>query len=195
MKRFVILLMLIVFMWGCQEKEIVSLTEVNHLNETADEMQDRDYDYFFQVEIDTSRKDVKVIEIRHYKDGEIIDRPLLFMKTNENRDGIPPIQYVYIGYQFENCQGSYQNVDSLKVTSYFYGPATETIDEYPALIFESIDDQVECQRNQIEYCQIIEEKNQRYYICPIFLEKNVNQDLSIQEMIDQGYEMIVLEIR
>ena len=74
MKRFVILLMLIVFMWGCQEKEIVSLTEVNHLNETADEMQDRDYDYFFQVEIDTSRKDVKVIEIRHYKDGEIIDR-------------------------------------------------------------------------------------------------------------------------
>ena len=62
MKRFVILLMLIVFMWGCQEKEIVSLTEVNHLNETADEMQDRDYDYFFQVEIDTSRKDVKVIE-------------------------------------------------------------------------------------------------------------------------------------
>ena len=46
MKRFVILLMLIVFMWGCQEKEIVSLTEVNHLNETADEMQDRDYDYF-----------------------------------------------------------------------------------------------------------------------------------------------------
>lgn len=56
-------------MWGCQEKEIVSLTEVNHLNETADEMQDRDYDYFFQVEIDTSRKDVKVIEIRHYKDG------------------------------------------------------------------------------------------------------------------------------
>lgn len=120
MKRFVILLMLIVFMWGCQEKEIVSLTEVNHLNETADEMQDRDYDYFFQVEIDTSRKDVKVIEIRHYKDGEIIDRPLLFMKTNENRDGIPPIQYVYIGYQFENCQGSHQNVDSLKVTSYFY---------------------------------------------------------------------------
>ena len=62
------------------------------------------------------------------------------MKTNENRDGIPPIQYVYIGYQFENCQGSHQNVDSLKVTSYFYGPATETIDEYPTLIFESIDD-------------------------------------------------------
>lgn len=138
---------------------------------------------------------MKVIEIRHYKDGEIIDRPLLFMKTNENRDGIPPIQYVYIGYQFENRQGSHQNVDSLKVTSYFYGPATETIDEYPALIFESIDDQVECQRNQIKYCQIIEEKNQKYYICPIFLEKNVNQDLSIQEMIDQGYEMIVLEIR
>lgn len=43
------------------------------------------------------------------------------MKTNENRDGISLIQYVYIGHQFENCQGSYQNVDSLKVTSYFYG--------------------------------------------------------------------------
>ena len=45
------------------------------------------------------------------------------MKTNENRDGIPPIQYVYIGYQFENCQGSHQNVDSLQVTSYFLWPS------------------------------------------------------------------------
>lgn len=193
MKKYIILLMLMLFVWGCHEKEIVSLTHINHLNETADEMQQRDYDYFFQVEVDTSRKDLKVMEIRHYKDGEIIDHPILFMKTNEN--DIPPIQYIYIGYQFENRQGSHQNVDSLKVTSYFYGPATETIDEYPALIFESIDDQVECQRNQIEYCQIIEEKNQIYYICPIFLEKNVNQDLSIQEMIDQGYEMIVFVIR
>ncbi len=194
MKKYIILLMLMLFVWGCHEKEIVSLTHINHLNETADEMQQRDYDYFFQVEVDTSRKDLKVMEIRHYKDGEIVDHPILFMKTNENENDIPPIQYIYIGYQFLD-QGGIQNADSLKVTFYFYGPATDTIEEYPPHIVESIDDKVNCQRDQIKFLQVIEEKNQRYYICPVLLEKEVDENLSITEMIDQGYEMIVFVIR
>lgn len=173
----------------------IKVIEKNNLNEAADNFANQQFDYFSQIELDYENFHVTKIQINHYKDGIVIDHLFTYMREVDD-ENLPDIQYVYLGYNLYPEQEFDETEQSITANIYMYGPTQKNkyLDEY-SITVRNPDNFVTYNRatlksiNKIEYVD-------RYYINPILfnIDANYDADVSIEALINDGLDLIVLEI-
>ena len=106
----------------------IQKTTIKNLGELTDDFATRTYNNFYQFEINYLDFEVNELRLNYYKDGEIKKELLLFNRENQDEKfPIPNIQYIYLGYQFNDLEQR-----EIDVSMYLYGPKRENKykDEY-----------------------------------------------------------------
>lgn len=136
----------------------IQKTTIKNLSKLADDFATRTYNNFYQFEINYLDYEVNELRLNYYKDGEIKKELLLFNRENQDEKfPIPNIQYIYLGYQFNDLEQR-----EIDVSMYLYGPKRENKykDEYS--------DRTQPQTLTVEYNRLLQIKP----IEKIFKENN-----------------------
>lgn len=203
MKKHIILLCFaLLIVSGCSsspkfaEDMPIQKTTVKKLSKLADDFSAQPYNYFYQFEINYPEYEVNELRLNYYKNGEIKKEIHIFNREHQDEKlPIPNIQYVYLGYQFNDVEQR-----EIDVSMYLYGPKQDN--KYN----EDHSISAKAQTLKVEYDRLLEikpiekifKKNNKFYIYPIVLNSkryyNVN-DMTMNDLINDGFEFLVLEMR
>lgn len=189
-----------VLICGCSLKDFgdapIKSTSVKKLNdEMANEFTNRSYDYFYPFEINNGEYQVRKFELNYYKDKEVKNTILLFMREVNGKD-VPNLQYIYLGYNFNDEEK--RNIDTYM---YIYGPKIQGKYEYKYEHSTSLQPSTRTvdfdPSKKITPIERIEYMDSKYFIYPIVLddtEDNSLKDATVEELINNGHEFLVLEV-
>ena len=197
-KKIITLLLATFIIVGCSQSssvqnETIKIIENHKLNKVADNFSNEKFDYFSQIELDYKNFNVQNIEINHYKDGVVIDNLFRFIRQ-ANDDELPNIQYIYVGYNLYPQQEFETSKQSITANVYLYGPNEKNKypDEY-SIVVRNNDNLITYNKPTLKNMTKIEYNN-KYYVNPIIISNDYDTTKSITQLIDNGIELIVLEI-